>query len=494
MNIQKKLHFFPMIIILGISFFIFRESVASTLESWQSCCGAVCLRTVAGLLGNKANLAEIREILKPNDKGEISLAEISETAQKMGFYSMGLRIKSEKVQECVLPLIVHKEPKHFIVLLGLGKDKGVMLIDPPSNPQKMAIEDLVKQQKEWNVIAVSKYPIDTRGLNTGKKQDQKSSKEKIVTEYGGLKFDSVIWNFGTVRPDYKKDYEFSFKNISNKLVSLSTVKSNCACLKVAEFSSKVEHGQQGQIKVFIDTKGLQGYVDKSIMGIIKTNGSDSEEKVLLKVFGEVSRRGELILKPSDIHLSDIIKGSKISKSVALRRIGYDKLFLNEAKSDSNNVKLEILDGFDKNVYEATINIQYDAKENIGPFEHNVVIKTDFPEYSTVNLRIYGNIVPHISVEPNEALFSLVSDQSQREKNINLKSKTDKPFTITRIETTTDDVEVKYKTVKDEKTEWQITLTASQTLQKGIFEGKMVVTTDDPDLQNIEIPYTGLVVN
>ncbi len=488
----KELYLFSTIILV-ISVSMPGKFIASSLESWQTSCGAACLRTVTGLLGDQRDLSEIRELLRPNDRGEISLAEISETAQKMGFYTTGLRIETEKLQESSLPLIVHKPPQHFIVILRLGKGKGVMIIDPPKKTKVVKLEELAKQQEIWNVVAISKYPIKTKGMNTRKTQEQTTPKEELLTESGGLKFDNVVWNLGTVRPDKQENFEFSFKNVSKKLITLSNVKANCACLKVVEFPAKVDPGQQGQIKVTLDTKGLQGYIAKSVIAVLKKNGSDTEERILLKAIGEVTRRGELLLKPSEINLPDVIKGSKTNKLVTIVRIGNNKLLLNEIKSDSNNVTTMIHSDMEKNAHEVNIDIQYEAQENTGPFEHNLVIKTDFPEYPLANLRIYGNIVSHISIEPKEALFSLVSDKSPREKNITLKSKKDKPFTIINIKTTTDDVEVEYKPVKDDKTEWQVKLTASQIMQKGIFKGEIIVTTDDPDLPKIEIPYTGLVV-
>ena len=59
---------------VGITMFLFGQVKAQQLESWQSCCGAVCLRTVSGLLGESTGLAEIRELLQPNSMGETSLA------------------------------------------------------------------------------------------------------------------------------------------------------------------------------------------------------------------------------------------------------------------------------------------------------------------------------------------------------------------------------------------------------------------------------------
>lgn len=100
---DHKLQLILILVTIVITLFIFEKTRGDTLESWQSCCGAVCLRTASGLLGNQTDLAEIRELLQPNNKGETSLAEIAETAKRMGFYSMGFKIKSEKLNTINCP-------------------------------------------------------------------------------------------------------------------------------------------------------------------------------------------------------------------------------------------------------------------------------------------------------------------------------------------------------------------------------------------------------
>jgi hypothetical protein len=462
------------------------------LESWQTCCGAVCIKVTFGLLGEETELFTIRNTLKPNSKGEISLLEIADTVKLMGLHATGIRINSGQLEKCSVPLIVHWPPKHFVVLIGLGKDKGVLIIDPPYKPRKVTVEELAKQEHR-NVVAVSKHPINTKDLHIEKLKDQKTEKEEVPTEYGGLRFHSTIWNFGSVKSGLRKTYEFLFKNTNTKPITLSKVKANCACLKVVQFTEKVSPGENGVINVSLDTKGLQGYITKKIIGTIGNAGTDNEEQLLLTVSGEVSRRGELLLRPSQIYLSDLVKGSKITKSLILRRIGYDKLYLKKIKPSSPNVSIKVIDGFEADSYEAHIEMVVKAQGEFGPFEYTVLFETNSPDYPTAELRIHGNNIPHIIVEPPELFLGLMSRKNLSERNtIIVRSTTDTPFLIRDIELTTDGLIANINAMYENQTAWKITLEFSPTLHNGILQGMIILRTDDPDVTKIEVPFTGLV--
>lgn len=374
----------------------------------------------------------------------------------------------------------------------MGKENGILIIDPPRGPRKITNEEL-KNQEHWNVVGISKHPIITKGQRIGRLQEQTTAIEKVSNEFGGLRFDSAIWDFGTVKPGDEKTYEFSFENNNNKPITLSNVKANCACLKVVDFTKKVAPGEKGVIKVLLATKSLQGNIAKKIIGIINNDNTDENQQFLLKVFGEVSRRGELLLRPSEIHLPDFVKGSKMSASLTLSRIGFDKLFLEEIKPSSPVVSTKITDVSENNPYEANIDVQIEAQGQIGPFEHQVLFETDNAEHPTAKLRIYGNIIPHIKVQPPEVFLGLISPNNNLKKTIILKSETDTSFTIKNIKLTTDAIIAKCQAVNKNKTLWHLTLTTSPILKEGLLMGKILLNTDDPNVPIIEIPFTGLVV-
>ncbi len=471
----------------------FTQVRADRLESWQSCCGAVCLRTVTGLLGSKVRLAEIRELLRSNIKGQTSLAQIAETAEKMGFHAKGLRIKSEKLQECSVPLIAHEPPNHFVVLLGLGKKSGVSIINPPKSIRKMTVQELTEQEY-WNVVAISKHPIsiEQRVISKAINKVKSRFKQDTAKTYGGLRFDNTTWYFGEVGLNVEKRHTFSFENVGRQLVTLSKVKANCSCVKIINFTKEVAPGEHGTIEIVFNSGGMLGYVAKNIIGVINETKVEKNQQLLLKVTGEVSKRGELILEPARILLPDMVKGTIVSKKITLKRIGYDHLYLKKIETNSRAISVNVIQGDDPDACEAQIRVQVKSPNSLGPFEYKVVFETDFPDYPSKSLLIHGNVVYHIDAEPAQVLFGLLSAHGILEKNITLTSKTATPFEIKSVKSNVDSLITTACPVNKNQDIWEITLTNAESLRTGILKGEVLVEINDPDVPKIQIPFMGLV--
>lgn len=107
----------------------------------QKDCGPTCLRMVAKYYGRNLNIQKLRELCQINRAG-VSLLGISETAEKIGFRSSGVKISLTQLKECELPCILHWRHNHFVVLYKI-KDGSYHIADP-------AKEIIVYREKEFN--------------------------------------------------------------------------------------------------------------------------------------------------------------------------------------------------------------------------------------------------------------------------------------------------------------------------------------------------------
>ena len=250
LNKRRSNKLLLIILLLGLIFSTQPARANEKLENWQSCCGATCMQTVGGLLGMEIKLADARKLVRPNSRGETSLAEIADAAEKLGLHSVGLRIRSNKLKELSVPVIAHMQPNHFVVLLGLGED-GVGIIDPPRDIRKMTKEELAKQ-KHWNIVAISKKTIAGSGNIASKVGGSKHSsiKQGKAETFGNLKFYDSLWYFGNLKPKNKKTHKFLFKNIGKKTVAISKVIPSCSCMEIKDFSHEIAPNQEGVRKIF----------------------------------------------------------------------------------------------------------------------------------------------------------------------------------------------------------------------------------------------------
>jgi ATP-binding cassette subfamily B protein len=83
---------------------------------------------VAKHYGRHYNADTLRKIAGYNKQG-VSLLGISETAEKIGFRTRGVKLTFEQLKEATLPVILHWNQNHFIVLIAISKNK-VKVADP----------------------------------------------------------------------------------------------------------------------------------------------------------------------------------------------------------------------------------------------------------------------------------------------------------------------------------------------------------------------------
>jgi ATP-binding cassette subfamily B protein len=91
-------------------------------------CGPTCVRMVAKYNGRHYNADTLRRIAGINKQG-VSLLGISETAERIGFRTRGVKLTFEQLKDASLPSILHWDQNHFIVLVTISKNK-VKVADP----------------------------------------------------------------------------------------------------------------------------------------------------------------------------------------------------------------------------------------------------------------------------------------------------------------------------------------------------------------------------
>lgn len=86
-------------------------------------CGPTCLRIVAKHFGRHYNLETLRELTWKTREG-VSLLTISDAAEKIGFRTQGARLSWDKLQTVPLPVILHWNQNHFVVLYKIKKKRN----------------------------------------------------------------------------------------------------------------------------------------------------------------------------------------------------------------------------------------------------------------------------------------------------------------------------------------------------------------------------------
>ena len=99
----------------------------------QMDCGPTCLRMIAKHYGRNISLEKLRVLSETTREGS-SLQNISKSAERIGFRTLGVKISLLKlVNEAPLPCIIHWDQSHFIVVYKIKND--IIYTADPSHGQ-----------------------------------------------------------------------------------------------------------------------------------------------------------------------------------------------------------------------------------------------------------------------------------------------------------------------------------------------------------------------
>jgi ATP-binding cassette subfamily B protein len=92
-------------------------------------CGPTCLRIITKHYGRVISLSKLRTLSETTREGS-SLKNIADTAEKIGFRTLGVKISFNKLlEEAPLPCLIHWGEYHFVVVYKIQKNK-IFISDP----------------------------------------------------------------------------------------------------------------------------------------------------------------------------------------------------------------------------------------------------------------------------------------------------------------------------------------------------------------------------
>lgn len=147
-------------------------------------CGPTCLRIIAKYYGKHFSLQTLRDKCHIKKEG-VSLLDISNAAEEIGFRSIGVKLNFEQlVNEATLPCIVHWNQNHFVVVYKIEKkikETYIHISDPASGLLKYKKEQFLKCWVQSNLQADSKSLIGIALLlePTLKFSEQKDEDSKL---------------------------------------------------------------------------------------------------------------------------------------------------------------------------------------------------------------------------------------------------------------------------------------------------------------------------
>ncbi|MBN7818032.1 peptidase domain-containing ABC transporter [Algoriphagus pacificus] len=120
-------------------------------------CGPTCIRIISKHYGKLISLQEIRTLSETTRSGS-NLLKLSDAAEAIGFKTIGAKLNFEKLEKAQLPLIVHWDKNHFVVVYRITKTK-VFLSDPAYGLIQLTKTEFISRWIGNNVASDSKDGI-----------------------------------------------------------------------------------------------------------------------------------------------------------------------------------------------------------------------------------------------------------------------------------------------------------------------------------------------
>ncbi|MFH1300839.1 MAG: cysteine peptidase family C39 domain-containing protein [Planctomycetota bacterium] len=130
----------------------FTGNEASILDP-QNPCGPVAVSVVTHYLKQPRSLAECNQVVHCDTLGRSSMEDLTTGLDKLGLYSVGLKLDSKAALNFKVPLILFVNGKHFAAALP-HTDGKMVIIDPPYKP-KHAEESELRQRWTGEALLIS---------------------------------------------------------------------------------------------------------------------------------------------------------------------------------------------------------------------------------------------------------------------------------------------------------------------------------------------------
>jgi len=85
-------------------------------------CGPTCLKIISKFYGKNISVRELRKLSETTRAGSNLLA-LSDTAEKIGFRTLGVKLSLKTLRKATLPCLIHWKNDHFVILYKIKKGK-----------------------------------------------------------------------------------------------------------------------------------------------------------------------------------------------------------------------------------------------------------------------------------------------------------------------------------------------------------------------------------
>ncbi|MGB2763644.1 MAG: DUF1573 domain-containing protein [Candidatus Aminicenantaceae bacterium] len=209
-----------------------------------------------------------------------------------------------------------------------------------------------------------------------------------------IKFNEDKKDFGKIKQGKVLKHVFKFTNEGDETLTIKTVRTSCGCAAALVSKKEIAPGEEGQIKVTLNTSGEGGKVSKYIQ-VESNDPSNRYKQLTVKAEVELPPQPKIELDRYSVDLGLFLEDEDIKARTKIKNTGELELSVNcthkNASFSSGGEKvtfpLRIASGKEKEV-----EIRISPRNKQGVVREYILIRSNDPRRKSISFYLSGYIV------------------------------------------------------------------------------------------------------
>lgn len=299
-----------------------------------------------------------------------------------------------------------------------------------------------------------------------------------------------IHDAGTVGRGKEVRHDFTIRNEGTAPLHIREVKPTCGCT-VAEYDQEIAPGGQGRVTAVVDTSSFRGPIAKPV--IVFTD-DPKNPSLRLTIRAHVLPFVDVV--PGWVRYQHVRGAPSQRVTQNLWATGGRSLEILGVESSLDAVATEFRratrqelhpDGPDEQ-WLVEMTLASDAP--IGPVVGSVVVRTDHPESSEVEIPVAGYVKPVVSVAPDAIRLGTFDRDETRRASLVVTDNGDEPIAIVGAESELEGLTAEVEERREGQ--YQILLTLAPGLPSGPVNSLLEIRFEDEGREPMTVPISGTV--
>jgi len=298
-------------------------------------------------------------------------------------------------------------------------------------------------------------------------------------------FEETEHDFGTLGKQQTVKHTFVFKNEGDDTLVIENIKTTCGCTGTLLSEKEISPGGTGNVEVTFKSGHSGGKKKKSIL--VYSNDPKSPQ-VRLYIMADVTIPVEV--RPASLYW---VAETNVESLRSVELLYRPDLGINivDLESSSPSFTASVKPNNDAENPSYLIEIDYDGKLPVGTFRETLTVLTDNPEHQKLVVSIRGKVTGPVRIMPDTVNFGVVKDEVTLTRVVRVYSTKQEDFEVTGVEASSPIISTDFSKMGT-LNRYEIRVQLKETPPPGAFSEKLLVKTNDPSEDTLEVPVYAFV--